>query len=196
MLLHKYANHYRRWRTGRDPRTQDRGFTLLELLIVLILLGLIFTFVVPSLNGVTPRYRMRSFARKIGGVIEQMRVVSIVRGRLTGIRYYLGDEQYVQSVPPATPEYPDEPLHERKSILKHEVPDGVRIQYVRLPGGQDISDGFINIGFAANGTTGSHIVHLQAESGMDILTLIMKYNSITGILDYYNHEVDFLHEDS
>jgi prepilin-type N-terminal cleavage/methylation domain-containing protein len=173
------------------------GFTLVELLIVLILMGMIFSFVIPNLSSVTPPYRMRTYARKIGGMIEQMRVVSIIRGRLTGIRYVLSgeDKQFVETIPPATPEFPDEPLDERKSLIKHEAPDDVFIREIKLPNGQVISNGIVNIGFASNGTTGSHIIVLETNKETAVpLTLFLKFNSISGILDYYKHEVDFQHE--
>ena len=175
-----------------------RAFTLVELLLVLILLGLIFTFVIPNLSGITPPYRMRSYARKIGAMIEQMRVVSIIRGRLTGIRYTLSGEdfQFVETVPPATPEYPDEPLGERKTLLQHKAPDGVVIREIRLPGGEIVSSGKVNIGFSSNGTTGSHIIILETNvESSNPLLLALKFNSITGILDYYKHEVEFQHDD-
>ena len=182
-----------------DPR--KRGFTLVEMVFVILLLGVMFSFAIPRLNGLTPRYRMRTCARSMAGTIEQMRVIAIARGKSTGIRYVLsGDPQFFQPIKPTSSEYPDEPLHERRSPLREEVPPGVIIRGVILPGnsGGIITDGAVNIGFSPNGTTGSHIVILEAQvhpnEPPEILS--MKFNSISGVLDYYNHEVDFQHHDS
>lgn len=183
---------------GRRPISPGgrSGFTLIELVFVIFLLGLLFSFAVPKLNNVTPKYRMRTYARTIGNNIQQMRVIAIARGKNTGLRYVLDSEkQFFQPVPPASPDYPDEPLDERKSLIREETPPGVFIRGIRLPGGNLVTDGVVHVGFSPNGTTGSHIVilEIQPDPNLEPEILSMKFNSISGVLDYYNHEVAFQH---
>ncbi len=47
-----------------------RGFTLLELLAVVALLGIILFFVVPNVDAMTPGARLKSTARKIASTME------------------------------------------------------------------------------------------------------------------------------
>ncbi len=183
-----------------DPYCRS-GFTLIEVVFVLAIMAIIFSLVIPNLGSLTPRYRMRTYSRRIAQSIEEMRVMAISIGKTTGIRYALDREtQYFQLLMPAPREYPDEPLAERESLVKYETPPGVRIRGVLLPGMRSglMTDGIIEVGFAADGTTGSHIVVLEHDDPGKASqpVLAMKFNSISGILDYYSHEVDFLHHDS
>lgn len=182
------------WRRG------SRGFTLIELIFVLILIGVISSMVIPNLSGLTPKYRMRTYARTIARTIHEMRVAAIATGKLTGIRYVLaGEDSYVQPIPTAPIDYPDMALSERESSVKHELPAGVFIRGINLPGsrGGAISNGTIDIGFSPNGTTGSHVVVLELESTTGPPSILaVKFNSISGVIDYYNHEVEFQHHEN
>ena len=208
-----------------DPRpvgasTQKRrtiGLTMIELIIVIVLLGILVTFVAPRLGGITPKYRLRSFARKTAGLVEKTRVTAIIRGKTTGIRYVIDDgtgryrihsasgvwgsdresTYYAMALPPAPIDYPDQPLEERTSLLREVAPPGVRIVRVILPGAGEVSSGAVNIAFSPSGTTGSHILVLEADfgDGVDPQVLSLKYNSISGILDFHNGEVLFEHRE-
>jgi len=181
-----------------DFQNATRGFTLVEMVIVLVLLGIIFTFVAPMMGGLAPKYRLRTYSRKIAETIEKARIAAIVRGRVTGIRYVLSDFSGTpiscQLVPPASFDYPDEPLDERVAAITNEPPTGVIIQSVILPSGENITSGVINIAFTPSGITGSHIVVLEIpDVDGNPMIISLKYNSISGILDFANHEVMFQH---
>lgn len=180
---------------------REGGFTLFEIIVVLALLALLFTFITPNLSSLTPKYRMRTYARELAGTIENMRVASIVRGKITGIRYVLDPDpygQYYQMLPPAPPDSPDQPLAERKPEARYEAPAGVRLRGILLPGtrGGLVTRGAVNIAFSPSGTTGSHIVILEVpvrDGGVEVLSV--KFNSLSGIIDYYNREIDFQHHE-
>lgn len=193
------------------------GFTMIELIIVIVLLGILVTFIAPRLGGITPKYRLRSFARNTASLIEKTRVTAIVRGKTTGIRYVLDDGSgryrihssggvwgsdsentyYAMALPPAPLDYPDLPLEERYSQLVEVAPPGIRILRVILPGAGEVTSGAINIAFSPSGTIGSHILVLEADFGDDSESQVMslKYNSISGILDFYSGEVLFEHRE-
>jgi prepilin-type N-terminal cleavage/methylation domain-containing protein len=192
--------HRARALLGRAAASPWRGFTLIELVIVLTLLGILFSFAAPRLGGLTPKYRLRTYARKLAGTLEKMRVAAIVQGKTTGIRYLLdesdGEPQRFEVLMPAPSDYPDQPLEERRGAIVEAAPEGVRFRGVIVPGarGGMISRGLVHIAFTPSGTTGSHIVILEVpgvDGQPEILSV--KYNTISGIIDYYNQEVDFLH---
>ncbi len=182
---------------SRSTASGTRGFTMVELVIVLVILGIIFSFAAPRLGGLTPKYRLRSYSRQVASSIEKARVSAIVRGRTTGIRYVLDDieSQGCHIVPPAPLDFPEQPLDHRDPLSPIVPPPGVRIRGVLLPGGGgEITSGVVNVGFSPAGTTGSHIVILEAKLDDETTSVIaIKYNSISGILDYYNEPVDFQH---
>ena len=124
----------------------------------------------------------------VGRLLGYPRLQCLRSFRPTVVRYALDrDAQYFQLLMPAPQDYPDQPLAERESLVKYETPPGVRIRGVVLPGMRAglMTDGIIEVGFAADGTTGSHIVVLEHDdpSKASQPVLAMKFNSISGILD-------------
>ena len=62
-------------------RGRTRGFTLLELLAVVALLGIVLFFVVPKLDNITPGARLKAAARKIGSTMELAQGQAIATGK-------------------------------------------------------------------------------------------------------------------
>ena len=93
-------------RTLRDARRE--GFTFLEIVTVIVLLGIFFTLAVPNFDGLTPKYRLRTGARRLGGDLEPHRILAITRGVWLGVRYVLDEEaSYYELLrpPPAVSRY-------------------------------------------------------------------------------------------
>ncbi len=174
------------------------GLTLIELVVVILLLGILFSMTVVSMVDLTPVYRVRSSSRKLGGKIEELRALAISRGRPMGIRYTLHDDtNYYQIIPPAPDDYPDEPIESRKLGLAHELPKTVRFRRIVFPGGSVVDRGAVNILFSPMGNTGSHIVTLEGVSrGGEPILISMKFNAITGTLDFLTGEAVFEHHES
>jgi len=174
------------------------GFTLVELIVVILLLGILFSFTAVYLVDLAPIYRVRSASRKLGARIEELRAIAISRGRPMGIRYtLLDDANYYQIIPPAPEDYPEEPIESRKLGIAIELPKAVRFRHILFPGGGTVDRGTINVLFSPMGNTGSHIVTLEGTSrkGEPIL-LSLKFNAITGTIEFYKGEVNFEHHES
>jgi len=179
---------------ARGRRGRRAGMTLIELMIVIFIMGIIFSISVISVNSLTPIYRVRSASRTLTALIEEVRALAISTGRPMGIRYSMLDgPHFYQMIPPASDEYPDEPIDSRRPGIKHELPAAVSIRQIRFPGGRLVRPpGVVNIPFSAMGTSGSHIVTLEgtARDGKPIL-LSVKFNAITGTIDFSSGEAEF-----
>ncbi|MEW5852214.1 MAG: prepilin-type N-terminal cleavage/methylation domain-containing protein [Myxococcota bacterium] len=68
-------------RFPRPARARSRGFTLLELTIVMALVGIVVAFAVPSLSGGGKRSVLLSTAEEIGARIAGARELAIARNR-------------------------------------------------------------------------------------------------------------------
>lgn len=168
--------------------SSSHGFTLIELVIVIGIMAVLFAITAPSFRGLTPFYRLRTSARNIGSQIELMRTAALSRGLWMGIRYVItpdtrdnDDRPYVQTIPAAPSDFPDQPIEERELGNKMYLERNVRILRVILASNQAIDRGAINILFSPTGTSGSHIVCLE---GQDERILSVKMNAITGSLDF------------
>ena len=169
------------------------GMTLIELMMVIMIMGILFSVTMISIFGLTPIYRVRSASRTLAAQIEELRALSIARGRPLGIRYTMYDDQnYYQIIPPAPEEFPDEPLEVRKLGVKTDLPDGVRFRRVTFPSGRSVDRGVVNLLFSPMGNSGGHVVTLEgkARNGQPIL-LSVKFNAITGAIDFAEGEAAF-----
>lgn len=63
-----------------------RGFTLLELLVVMVLIGVLLALAMPGLNP-GPAQQARQQARELLGLIEQLRDDALTQGREYGLRF-------------------------------------------------------------------------------------------------------------
>ena len=174
------------------------GMTLIEMVIVITLLGILFSITAVSVNALTPIYRLRSASRTVGAQVEELRALAVSVGRPLGLRYLFTDEIHgYQLIPPAPEEFPDEPLESRELGVKTDLPHGVRIRQIVLPGGRAAKPpGAISCIFSPMGNTGSHVVTLETDGkGGQQLVLSMKFNAITGAIDFVDGETDFQHHE-
>ncbi len=156
-------------------------------MVVLVLLGIFFSFTIPRFDGFTPKYRLRTAARRLATKIESHRNLAISRGAWVGIRYTLDDEEsYYELIRPPPAEYPYQPVEERLSYGKEKLPAGVQIRSVALRGGDIVEAGVVLVLFSPLGTSGSHSVTFSNRGGM---TWTVKFNAITGTFDFQNSEL-------
>jgi len=169
------------------------GFTFIEMLLVIGVLGVLFSIGALSFRGLMPKYYLKTSARRLGTWIENVRLSAVSRNRWMGIHYVLTpgpDEQpYYQIIPPPLEDYPDQPVDQRTFLQKEYLSPGVRFSRIVLPNSRAIESGTINVLFSPMGNAGSHVAVLEGESGR---IMSVKVNAITGSIDFVeNGEATF-----
>ena len=191
---------------GSCARNRASGFTFLELIIVMALLGIMFTMGAIKLGSSIPKYRLRTAARQLGSNIERMRLAAVNRGALCGIRYHFDERE------PSRPEttgqgyslllsggdysdlnsdsivqgYQGIEFMVLDRVYFHKSYHGVELLSIEMRGTQrTFSSGEPDVYFAPTGNTGSHIAKLATADGRRY-TLI--YNALTGAVDFHNTE--------
>ena len=182
------------------------GFTFIELMIVVSLLGIMFSMGAVKLTSGIPKYRLRTAARQLGSNIERMRLAAVNRGVLCGIRYHFDEKE--ASRPNTTGQgysllvsggdyselTSDSLVQGHQGVefmvldrtLFHKSYEGVELLSVEMRGTQrSFSTGEPDVYFSPTGNTGSHIVKLATADGRRY-TLI--YNALTGAVDFHNTE--------
>lgn len=168
------------------------GFTFIELMLVIVIMGLLMSLAAFRMDGLVPKYRLRSAVRELGTTVEKQRLAAISRGCWVGIRYQVGGEETsYELLPPPPKEFPDQPVADRTPGPPHRMPGpdfvGIRIQNVQQRGLDPVENGSVLILFSPDGTSGSHAVTMEGPDGMH---WTMIFNAITGTVDYRTSEKD------
>ncbi len=75
-------------------RAADRGFSLIELIVVVGLLGLIVLVGMPALDDWLERYRVRSAAQNLAANMQLLRMRAVSRNRQHRITFSAANSQY------------------------------------------------------------------------------------------------------
>ncbi len=196
-----------RTRRRRLPASRRRqaGFSFVEIVAVVLILGLMFAILMPNLEQLSPKYSLRAGAREIGSMIEEANGRSIGLRRSFAIAYDLDERWAAIVLPPGWGEdgggfdADDEEgaptgdqetdFGSREMLAPHYLPLNVDFKSVVLPGDQEqASAGRIYVGFSPYGTDGSHIVHLV---NIEDSVVAIEFHAMAGSIHYENAERSF-----
>ena len=164
-----------------NPRTSTTGFTIIELIVVIALLGIIATIVVPNLDNFSPRYKLRSAARTVGQTVAWARSLGGGIGREYVIRYRLEEDTIEILLPPEEDEDPNMDFDSRESLGAETLPNGVEITRIVQPDGSRDDYGVVDLVLDKYGSSGSHIAILKNE---DDQSIAVYFQAILGTTDY------------
>jgi prepilin-type N-terminal cleavage/methylation domain-containing protein len=163
-----------------------RGFTLIELIVVMAIVATILMMVTLRLDGMTPKYALRAAAREVGATIDLARGTSAGRGVMTGIEYNVDQGVYTLYGP----------AHDGTPGLfpvgaPRTLPAGVRFRgvYAHAKGQSAQGSGVLQVRFDPLSLGGSHIVYL--ESTVTGKQISVKYNALLGSCDYVDGTAEF-----
>lgn len=157
------------------PRTPlhsaKQGFTLIELMAVILVLGLMISVTALNWQRILPRAQLNAAVRELSDVLNSTRSEAIARGAEFRMIYDLDEQRYWVETPfkkgggLALERIPGEAdPEEGKRLLSHvtALENGVRITRVSLDD-EDYNDGQIFVRFSALGASSAHLVELFHE---------------------------------
>lgn len=169
-------------------RRRTSGYTILELAVVIVIIGIMAATTLMEMDGITPKYRLRSSAREIGTRINWARSIAGGTGTSFHLHYDL-DEGRVWLIHPPKPDEPEDlPLDQRHVSNRFQAPQGVKITEVLFSNGDRASDGEVDLEFDPFGHHGTHIVILENSEGG---VMSVKFNSILGFVGYTPAATEF-----
>ena len=160
---------------------ESSGFTLLELLVVIVLMGVILAFAVPSTRDVLTGDNLKKASRQLIGMEKKLRVEA-VRDQMDYVLCLdLPNSSYWVVASDMTPEKQDEikkrPLH---------LPSGVVILDIVGENNKKQSTGEVRIKFGKKNICSPAVIHLAYEE--DRMTMVI--NPFLGVTDVYDKYVD------
>lgn len=173
------------------------GFTLIELILVIVILSLVAALAVTRLDLMVPKYRLRGAVRQTATALQQARSRAAATGRDVYVRLYLSEGRYELVIPMEKeeqavlpPETPAELMppkeYEFQSAFAGALPEGP--EYVNVILGtesdQTITQGRAQIRVSPFGAGDHVIVNFRLEDRKAALRL----NGLTGLISFYEEE--------
>ena len=158
-------------------RTGARGFTLIELSVVLFLIGLFALLLVPSLDRFG-QGNLDASARRLRGIIKYLYNEAALTGREHRLVYDLDRGTYRAMILK-----PGGELADLQGVAKGaHLLEGVRFQELTLRGHGSFTSGEISTRIHPTGWLEETVIHLQGDRGAQ---LTLRIAPLTGATDIY-----------
>jgi prepilin-type N-terminal cleavage/methylation domain-containing protein len=159
---------------------KNRGFTLIELVVVLVFIGVSAALLVPGFNRISKSVELRATAKKVSGLLRYYRNEAVQRGKVYQVLFDFNlREIRVQSVEIVKSGEQNEEAEEMRLQQRFPMPADIQVREMKIPGSLYVSE-YPVIEFYPNGSSngGSFILDLQSSRGYWI-----RVHFLTGIVD-------------
>lgn len=169
-----------------SPVVHSKGFTLLELSLVLFIIGLLVTVLVPRLGGLESA-RLEASAKRLAALVRYLSGEAAFRGQTYRIQYDLDQHRY--GVQMLTPSQETKTFVADKSPMAQSVqlPTNITFADIRVPGIGRVNTGQVFTHFYPQGYTDPTVIHLRDQQSRTITVIIPP---ITGEAAVYEGYVD------
>jgi len=160
---------------------RNRGFSLIELVIVLVLLSFSVALVAPSLSRFAKRVELKTAAQKISGILRYFRSESIQKGRIYQVLFDSGlREVRVQALGEEEKGEGKREEGQQKVLKKsYSLPDGIQMRDVKIST-PEFPEDVPTIEFYPNGASNGGTILLEAE---DQKGYRIRVHFITGMVE-------------
>jgi prepilin-type N-terminal cleavage/methylation domain-containing protein len=166
--------------------SKNRGFTLMELLIVIALIGVTLVFAIPTTREALTVNSLKKTTRLLVGLERQLRSEAVRDQTDYILVLNISDNTYYVMSPDMTPEKLQE-VEKRAQKL----PGGVVIRDIVKQKNEKISQGKVEVLFARNNISPPLVIHLA--DGDEAMTLVI--NPFLGVTALYDHYADISVDD-
>lgn len=168
------------------PRSRDRssGFTLLELAVVLLILGIAASFVAPRLRD-PDALALSSSAERLATTARYLYDEAAYQRLPMRLNFDLDRQMYFVTVLGGDPDAPEFVPVDSPLARPVALPDSVAFRDVVLPAVGTVSEGTVFAQFSPEGWADPLVVHLRGRSGGDATMAIEPLTGRTRVADRY-----------
>lgn len=161
-------------------RANTGGFTLLELIVVMVLIGLTATFAIPQLGGFLVADQMKTTVRRLVGLVHQTAGLARREQVPYWLTYQANEHRFV-----AKPEGEREPTSSEtdSKTLALAVPDTVFVGELWSWFGSDRSQDEPKIRFSKEGYIEPTILYLAREDGREMSLILSPFLGTVRVMD-------------
>lgn len=157
-----------------------RGYTLIELIVVLVLLGVVLAFAGPRLRHAVLEDPLKAVARKMVGIIDHLRNEAVRKQEAHALCVDLSANTFWTHR--ASMPVEEQGLAREKA---RSLPPEVRVRDIWIKGEGKIVEGEARIVFTSKGYTQASAVHLRSGDGREITLELSPFIGQVSILDKY-----------
>jgi Tfp pilus assembly protein FimT len=175
---------------GRRPSAARGGFTLAELLVILVILGMLATLTFVSWKSVLPSSELNSAVRQLAGTLSEARSDAIARNAEFYIEYYFEEaEGHPRGYRVVTPyrrgaggglAFEDE---ERQARSWVKLPETVVFQSITV-NGKRFTTGKVSVRFDPLGAASDHLIVLEQPQYQNLFTI--EVLALTGLIRFHD----------
>lgn len=165
------------------------GFTLVELITVIVVIGVMMAIAVTRLDFMVPKYEIRGAARAVAWHVKRARFRAASTGKEVYVKYDLSRGQYWMLV--AFPKLEEGEIlqegetageYEYQEVLRKRLPDGIEFVNIIIGADQVQSGGTATIRVSPFGSSNHVIVNLKNQGTR---TISLKVNGFTGAVTFH-----------
>ena len=159
---------------------KNKGFSLIELVIVLILISLSISLVTPALSRFSKTVELKAAVKKVSGILRYYRSEAVQKGKVHRVLFDPDSREVrVHPVEPAENKEGEGKGEGKDAQKRYILPEGVQMKEVRIPSPRLPSD-LPAIEFYPNGGSngGSILLDRQDHKGYRI-----KVHFLTGMVE-------------
>ena len=157
-----------------------KGYTLVELIVVVVLIGLVLTLAAPRLRDALTDDSLKGAARKMIGIIKNLRNEAIREQRDYFLNLEPGANRFWISYGSMTDEERADAREKGASL-----PPDIRIHDVWIKGKGKIVEGATRISFTRKGYTQKSAIHLSSEDGRKLTLVLSPFLGKVKVIDKY-----------
>lgn len=173
----------------------SRGFTLLEIMVVMVLLTMVTAFVMPGLRSALFTDQLKATARKLTGLVaetgqeairsqsEQLLHFDLERNLVwTSSEKKVDKDKDPDAVWDTTPVWDEDAALQAQHLA---IPDSVRVVDISSVAGGKRSTGTTTVRFSTKGYVDKTLIHLRDDEGRDLTLILSPFLAVTRIRDSY-----------
>jgi len=152
------------------------GFTLIELIVVMVLLSVMTSFAVPAIRTALYSDELKVTARQLIGLINETGQAA----RSNQQEYYLIFDSELQAFSAQSSKKKDD----IPTLTVVHVPDGVRVvDFTSVHGGELVND--LRLRFSKKGYVDKTLIHLSHEDGRVLTLVLSPFLGVSRLYDSY-----------
>ena len=159
----------------------EKGYTLIELIVVVVLLGIFFSFTAPIFRDAVLTDDMKSATLRLMGKIQELRSNAVRKQIDHYLKFDLEKNEFWHEYTDVTAE---------GSELAHDthveyLPRGIRFTDIWIRGNGKVMSGETAIRFTKKGYARQSAIHLESEDGQECTVIVNPFLPNVEVIEKY-----------